>query len=526
LDLYGFQKEIIKDLYQIIRSGEKRILLYAPTGAGKTVITSSVIKDANSRGRNILFLVHRGELVEQTIQTLERFGLTAGVMKAGWKPNASEPIQVASIQTLHSRGIPDELDIIFIDECHTTSYYQVCKDLLNQHEGLIVGITATPWRTKKKEGLSEHYSKMVRAPLPHQLIQQGFLVPAIYYGYNNEIELKNVRTRAGEFAVEDLDVVCNTPAIILRIVEEYQRLASNRTTICFAINVDHAKNIAQTFQQYGVPADYIEASTHPMARSDKYQALARGDLMVLTSVGVLTEGFDVRSIESIILARPTKSMALNYQMVGRGLRTCPETDKQDCIILDFANNTERHGMVQMLDHIEMDTPIDTEQKQLTKTCPACNAIVTLDVMSCPNCGYQFAPGEGIAQKQERLEDLVRLLPPDDKKKRQLFSKYAKHAFENGLKPTWSAVMYKKKFYKWPSPIMRIGAVFGLESKPEDQLAYLNYLKGFIESNQTKDPEKFIKDHLEWEFGDRLIRETPENDHTEAPVVHDAEVWSN
>ena len=523
MELYDFQKEIIKDLYSAIRSGEKRILLYAPTGAGKTVITSSVIRDANSRNRQILFLVHRGELVEQTIQTLDRFGLSAGVMKAGWKANENEPIQVASIQTLHSRGVPAKLDIIFIDECHTTSYYQVCKNLLKTHNGLIVGITATPWRTRKKEGLSEYYNHMVKAPLPHQLIQNGFLVPAMYYGYDNEIELKNVRTRAGEFAVEDLDVVCNTPAIILRIVEEYQRLAKGRTTICFAINVDHARNIADAFRTYGIAADHIEASTHPMARSDKYQALANGDLMVLSSVGVLTEGFDVRSIESIILARPTKSMALNYQMVGRGLRTCPETDKQDCIILDFANNTERHGMVQMLDHIEMDTPLDTEQKQMTKTCPACNAILTIDVMKCSNCGYDFSPGEGITQKQERLEDLVKLLPPDDKKKRQLFSKYAQYAFENGLKPTWPAVMYKKKFYKWPSPVIRIGAVFGLESEPENQLSYLNYLKGFLESDQQKEPEKFIKNHLEWEFGDRLIQDKPKIE-TETVSSNSDEIW--
>lgn len=521
MDLYDFQKEIIKDLYKVIKSGEKRILLYAPTGAGKTVITSSVIRDANSKNRSILFLVHRGELVEQTVQTLKRFGLNAGVMKAGWKPNADEPIQVASIQTLHSRGVPEQLDIIFIDECHTTSYYQVCKSLLKEHQGLIVGITATPWRTKKKEGLSEYYSEMIKAPLPKQLIDWGYLVPAIYYGYNNEIELKNVRTRAGEFAVEDLDVICNTPSIIMRIVEEYKRLAMDRTTICFSINVDHARNIAEAFRQHGIAADHIEASTHPMARSDKYQALARGELKVLSSVGVLTEGFDVRSIEAIILARPTKSVALNYQMVGRGLRTCPETEKKDCIVLDFANNTERHGMVQMLDSIEMDTPIDLDAKQMTKSCPECNTVVPLDIMVCPSCGYQFAPGEGENQKEERIEDLIRLLPPDDKKKRQLFSKYAKYAYENGLKPTWAAVMFKKKFYKWPNTIMRHGAIFGLESTPEDQVSYLNYLKGLLEIEKNKDPVKFIKDHLEWEFGDRLIKDESEQ---EEQIVSEEEVW--
>jgi superfamily II DNA or RNA helicase len=377
MELYAYQRELIRNLYRVIKTGELRILLYAPTGAGKTVIVSSIICDALSRGRHLLFLVHRNELVQQTVETLRRFDVQAGVIKAGWKADASLPVQVASVQTLASRGHPPRLDIVFIDECHTTSYYQACRELLQNHEGLIIGVTATPWRTRKKEGLSEFYAQMVRAPLPHQLIEMGFLVPPVYYGYNNEIDFKKVRTRAGEYAIEDLDVVCNTPAVIQRIVEEFKRLVKDRTCICFAVNVEHARNIARAFSQAGVPADHIEASTHAMARSEKYGQLDRAEIQVLSSVGVLTEGFDVRSVSAIILARPTQSIALNYQMVGRGLRTCLERNKKDCIVLDFANNTERHGMVQMLDSVEMDSPMDTEGEALTKSCPRCNTVVPL-----------------------------------------------------------------------------------------------------------------------------------------------------
>jgi len=504
MELYPFQRELIRKLYDRIKKGDRRILLYAPTGAGKTVMVASVIRDARSRGRQILFLVHRNELVAQTVDTLGRFGIEAGVIKAGWTPDESKPVQVASIQTLASRGCPS-LDIVFIDECHTTSYYKACRELLDQHPGLVIGVSATPWRTRKQEGLSQYYHTMVSAPTPKALIEMGFLVPPRTYGYNNTIDLKQVRTRAGEFAIEDLDVVCNTPDVILKIVEEYRRLASDRTCICFAVNVEHARNLALAFNAYGIPADHIEAATHPMARSEKYQALDRGELKVLSSVGVLTEGFDVRSVKSIILARPTKSMALHFQMIGRGLRTCPEVGKEDCLILDFANNTERHGMVQMLDQVEMDTPLESDGVALTKSCPACFTVVPLDVMVCPQCGYAFPLFEGEGEKKERLEDLVELLPPDEKKKRQAFIKYARYAYENGQSPNWASHMFKRKFLKWPAPVHRFRAVFGEESGLENQEAYLQYLIGSQREKPSKNPEAFIRNHMEWEFGEALIQ---------------------
>lgn len=504
MQLYPYQHELIKKLYAAIKSGEKRILLYAPTGAGKTVIVSSVIRDALSKDRNILFIVHRNELVHQTVETLKRFNLSAGVIKAGWAADAKQPAQVASVQTLASRGAPENLDIVFIDECHTTSYFKACKDILNEHTGLVIGVTATPWRTRKKEGLSEHFGQMVTAPLPYQLMEMGFLVSPIYYGYNNEIDFKKVKTRAGEFAIEDLDVVCNTPAIIEKIVKEYKRLALNRTCICFAVNVEHAQNIAQCFRDQGIPAAHIEAATHAMVRSEKYDQLDKGDIKILASVGVLTEGFDVRSISAVILARPTQSIALNYQMVGRGLRTCPEKGKEDCIVLDFANNTERHGMVQMLDSVEMDSPMETENMALTKSCPACNTVVPIQEPTCPNCGYTFPLCDGEGDKKERLEDLIKLLPPDEKKKRAAFCKYASYAFENGYRPTWAETMFKKKYGKWPTPTHRLAAVFGEDQHLENQEAYLQYLISCQREKPSKNPTETVKNYMSWEFGERLL----------------------
>lgn len=503
MELYPYQKDLVKSLYACIRKGEKRICLYAPTGAGKTVIICQVIKDALSKQRNILFLVHRGELVNQSINTLKNFDIKAGVIKAGWEQDLSHPVQVASIQTLNVRGIPNNIDIVIIDECHTTSYYKSCKAILNNHEGLVIGVTATPWRTRKKEGLSEHYNQIIKAPLPHELIKMNFLVPPIYYGYDNDFDLDDVRSMAGDFAIDELDVVCNTDKIVSRIAKEHHRLASGRSTICFAITVSHAKKIAEAFIKIGVKADFIEAKTSAMERSYKYTDLAEGKLEVLSSVGVLTEGFDVRSVSAIILARPTKSMALNYQMIGRGLRTHIESDKKDCIVIDFSNNTERHGMVQTLDEIEMDTPMDTENKQMTKTCPGCNLLVQLNIMECPECGYKFEKGEGIKEKRERTDNLIKLLPPDEKKKRQMFHKYAQYAYQNGKKPSWALYKYHGKYRKWPKKIYRLGAVFGESPVEDDQKAYLAYLVGVTQEHEIENPIDYLKEYMDYEFANKL-----------------------
>lgn len=503
MELYPYQKETIKKLYRVIKKNIHRICLYAPTGAGKTVILSQIIQDALSKNRKVLFLVHRNELVKQTIETLRSFDIQAGVIKAGWKENKQHSVQVASIQTLNNRGLPF-LDIVLIDECHTTSYYRCCKELLQSNQGLMIGVTATPWRTRKKEGLSEFYTEMVKAPLPNELIKMKFLVPPVYYGYDNDIDLSQVRQSYGDYSIDDLDVVCNTDKVIKKIVKEHVRLASGRQTICFAITVDHAKHITKLFNHAGIKADFIEASTSHEDREFIYNRLRNSEIEVLSSVGVLTEGFDIRSISAVILARPTKSMALNFQMVGRGLRTHLSSNKEDCIILDFANNTERHGMVQTMEEVEMDAPLDTESKQMTKTCPQCNHLLQLNIMECPKCGYVFNPGEGVKEKRERVEDLIKLLPPDEKKKRQQFHRYAQYAYHNGHKPSWALKKYFGKFRKWPKSIYRLGAVFGDEPTELDQKAYLNYLFGVVQQNEMENPMDYIKDYMHYEFAHRLI----------------------
>jgi hypothetical protein len=152
----------------------------------------------------------------------------------------------------------------------------------------------------------------------------------------------------------------------------------------------------------------------------------------------------------------------------------------------------------------MDTPLETEGGAMTKSCPACFTVVPLDIMTCPECGYAFPLCDGEGEKRERLEDLIELLPPDEKKKRQAFIKYASYAYENGMSPNWASHMFKKKFLKWPAPTHRFRAVFGNESGLENQEAYLQYLIASQQQKPSKDPEAFIRNHMEWEFGEALL----------------------
>lgn len=403
---------MIRETYALIRKGIKRILVYAPTGSGKTVIASKIIENAVSRGRSVLFLVHRDTLVIQTVNTLRKFGLDAGVLKAGFKEDRSQLIQIASIQTLARRHIPPA-EVIICANFHTLYYFEAFNRLLNYlPNAILIGFTATPWRLKKDEGLGGIYDGLVCAPEPAELIRLGYLVPPRYFGYP-DLDLSSVKTLAGEFDSAGLEAVCNTPRIVTRIVEEYQRLGSGRRVIAFAISVAHSQAITATFNAAGIQAEHLDGSTPSDERQAIFERVQTNQTLALSSVGVLTESFDIPEIGCVILARPTKSKALNLQMVGRGLRIAPWDGKADCIILDFADNTKRHGFCTEPQNISLEEPEDKEPKPApVKLCPECDALVHISVTTCPECGYKF-PGSD--NKVERTESLISLLADHERK---------------------------------------------------------------------------------------------------------------
>ena len=360
--LRPFQGEAVQATYDLINAGCKNILFVGPTGAGKTVMGAKLLNDfVTLQGKRCMFLVHREKLVAQTSDKLVKFGLDHGFIKAGkWKEDFDSPVQLGSVQTLVRRKKwRDELTgdkgihYIFFDECHETAWsssWELLHDLYP--EAVFIGLTGSPWRLNRKQEMGDKFDDVVIASTPGELITKRWLVPHRIFSISSA-DLKSVGISKGDYDEEDLEFVCNRPQLIDKLVEEYKRLAVGRRAIAFCVSVAHCEAVAEAFNQAGIPAAAISAST--TGRDKLYDAHARGDIMVLVSCNVLTAGHDEPLVGCVILARPTKSCAMYHQQIGRGLRIVVGPDgcwavdangdyvKEDCIVIDQAGNRVRFG---------------------------------------------------------------------------------------------------------------------------------------------------------------------------------------
>ena len=341
-----YQKKMKKDLYVKYKSGQKRVLLVAPTGAGKTVISADIINDAVSRGRRILFLIHRNVLAKQTAKTLEKWGIYSGFIISDMPESPMAPVQIASVQTLDSRGLEcvEGFDLIVYDEAHIVAWSSVGKKLL-ERDCWHCGLTATPWRRSKKQHMDQLFPSTIYAPMPGELIKMGFLVQPRYFSLDCP-DLSGVEIQDGDYKINQLDHACNTPETISHAVESYLQLARGLKTIVFTVTVKHAENVAAALSAAGVKCAVVTGSTSQKKREIIYQQLANGEIDVISSCDALSEGFDYPGVQCIMLLRPTKSQAKYYQQLGRGLRIAE--GKIEVIILDQSGNVRAFGRAENL----------------------------------------------------------------------------------------------------------------------------------------------------------------------------------
>ncbi len=234
--LRNYQKQFITDLYAQIRAGSKRILCFAPTGAGKTVLATQIAVHAASKNKRTLFVVHRETLISQTADKLSSFGLNdCGFIKAGWQENREALVQIASVQTLERRDWWQELnvDIVILDEAHLTAFAAIVAKMMSEifSQAIYLGLTATPWRLSKKESLGDIFDTLVSAPMPHKLISSGFLVKPDYFS-PNQADLEKVGTAVnGDFNEGQLALACDQEELTEQIVRDWHNLAFARRTI-------------------------------------------------------------------------------------------------------------------------------------------------------------------------------------------------------------------------------------------------------------------------------------------------------
>lgn len=368
-DLRPYQLEAIDKLRANIRAGIKRPVLIMPTGGGKTIVAAAMIKAALAKGLRCLFLAHRRELIDQTVAKLAAFGVTAGVIMASDpRRDDYQPVQVASVQTLARRDRKPHADLIIVDECHHATSETYRKVVNAYPNAVVIGLTATPWRSDKV-GLADIYQASVLAATPAELMQWGALVGYDCFAYDSP-DLHKVRVTMGEYNQKDLALACNTKVLVGSVVREYLEHARGRRAIVFPVNIEHSKSLVAEFRASGIVAEHVDCNSETDFRARAMERFRHGDLTVLSSVGVLTEGFDAPAAEVCILARPTKSLSLHLQMIGRVLRPFP--GKRAALIHDHAGNMMRHGFPdEERDYSLTATPTSVKERH---TCPACHAI--------------------------------------------------------------------------------------------------------------------------------------------------------
>lgn len=342
MNLRPYQIDLIeRGMRSVAQHG--KVIIQLPTGGGKTVCFCKIIEDYVNKGKRVLLLVHRKELIQQAAAKLFKMGINHGYILSGVQPAYSRPVQLASVQTLIRREMPKNIGVIITDECHHATADSYRKILDYYPDADKIGFTATPCRTNG-EGFSEVYNDIVCGPSVKELIRDGYLVEPKIFSAPLHLDLSKVKKTAGDYNDKDLAALLDNAKYLADLYREWERHAYGKKTVVFAITIEHSKHIVEQYNSYGVPAAHIDGSTPDDERAQILKAFAEGKYMILSNVGIVTEGFDVPAIECVQLTRPTESLALYLQMVGRGLRTID--GKERCIILDHANCVFMHGFPQ------------------------------------------------------------------------------------------------------------------------------------------------------------------------------------
>ena len=405
--LRPYQREAVDALYQYWAEGKgEHPLIVAPTGAGKTAIIAQIIKDAMSfPDTRVLLLTHVKELLEQGADGLLRMYPEAdfGFYSAGiGQKRLDKPITFAGIQSIWQRAydmVPPP-DLILIDEAHMlpknseTRYKRFIDDLMRCNPSVkVVGLTATPYRLdsgKLHEGKGAIFDGIAYDIDIAMLMEQGYLSPVIAMATENNIDLTNVRKRGGEFVESDLAAAASDPELVRLTVEEIvERGADRKSWLIFASGVGHAEMIAEEIKTHGVTAEVVTGADGSKDRAEKIEAFRRGETRALVNCNVLTTGFDVPTVDLVAIVRATESTGLYVQIVGRGTRL--SEGKENCLVLDYGQNVERHGLIDKVKPKKKGGDGDGEAP--AKVCPDCETYVPTAVSVCPYCGHQFPPRE-------------------------------------------------------------------------------------------------------------------------------------
>ncbi len=439
--LREYQRQAVDRLKAVLR---RRPILVAPTGSGKTVMAVALVEEM---GLPTLWLAHRKELIDQAAAHLEGLGLWPGRIMSGYAPAPLAKVQVASVQTLIRRALP-AADLVVIDECHHAragSYEQILEHYPQAH---VVGLTATPFRLDGR-GLGDVFGEIVIAAHADDLCRAGVLHdPRVYAGKSPD--LRRVKISMGDYALGELSRRTNTDEQNADIVKTWLEKSPGRRTVAFAVDVMHSQAIVAAFRAASIPAEHVDGSTSRETRESILARLATGETLVVGNCMVLTEGWDLPALETAVIARPTASLNLHLQMIGRIMRACP--DKQGAIVLDHAGNHHVHGRVtRRIEYsLDSDTRVGESDPLRLRRCKACQLLFDPMGSCCPECGW--TPEPATSRESVPIHGGGRLVEFDDGDfayRAEFWRLIEGQRMAAGFKPGWSAYRFKERFGDWP-----------------------------------------------------------------------------
>jgi len=348
-ELYGYQQGDIDAIFKRLDNAPPNyhLLYQLPTGGGKTVIFSEIVRRYLSKhDKKVVVLTHRIELCKQTSKMLTGFEVKNKVINSKVKelPDQNEySCFVAMVETLKNR-INDEklhldnIGLVIIDEAHYNSFRKLLNSFKNS---FILGVTATPLSSNIKMPMHENYSELIVGDAISSLIEKGFLAKAITYSYDVGLTSLKVGIN-GDYTVKSSDDLYSNMAMQEKLLHAYTEKSLGKKTLIFNNGINTSLYVYETFREAGYPIRHLDNTSSPEDRREILSWFKKTPDAILTSVGILTTGFDEPTVESIILNRATKSLTLYFQMIGRGSRKLP--NKDTFIVIDLGNNAARFGL--------------------------------------------------------------------------------------------------------------------------------------------------------------------------------------
>ena len=406
LSLRPYQRAAIEALYDYFAASVGNPLIVMPTGTGKSVVIAGFTREAIAAygDTRVLVLTHVKELIQQNFMALLRAWpeAPAGIYSAGLsRRDIHAQILFAGIQSIHRHARQvQRCDLVLIDEAHLlgrgdSGMYRSFLAQLNEiNAGLlkVVGFTATPYRLDSgmlHEGKDRLFTDIAFQVPVLDMIQQGYLCPVVPKQTTTQLDVGGVGTRGGEFIAKDLEAAVDRDEVTRAAVAEVVQHGEGRGSwLVFCSGVAHARHVRDAIREHGVSCETVTGDTPGPERDAILAAFKAGRLRCVTNANVLTTGFDAPGVDLIALLRPTKSVGLYVQMVGRGTRLAE--GKDDCLVLDFAGNTARHGPIDTVDGRKKEKSEEPGEAPI-KVCPECQTINHASVRRCIECDHEFPP---------------------------------------------------------------------------------------------------------------------------------------